>query len=298
MTKKSYLLYGSLMLVFCGIARSTDLFFRIPVIAKLPVPTIVFWEHFITSLILFPFVFKFRKQFSKVPSKDWLLFIMIGAGASALGILFFTKAFFYLNPALVILLQKLQPLVTIVFGVIILKEKINKGFVKWAILAVVASYFITFSTANPFSGHWKQLGIGVFYTLLAVFFWGSGTVWGKMLLNKYDKNFVLLNRFLIGTIFTFFLSLMFYGGVGLGTLNKELLLNLGYMAIVPGFLATGFFYYGLNHVKASVASILEMVFPLSSVVIMWVFFDRPLDNVQLISSIILIFSIMKITTKK
>ncbi len=292
------MLYGSLMLILCGIARSTDLFFRIPTIAKLPVPVIIFWEHFITSIFLLPLVYKYKSEFKKVHLRDWFLFIMIGVGASALGILFFTKAFGYLNPALVILLQKLQPVVTVVLGVIFLKEKVSRGFVKWAILAIISSYFVSFSLTNPFTGQWKQLGIGVIYTLLAVFFWGSGTVWGKMLLNNYENNFVLLNRFLIGTVFTFFLSLYFYGDVRLHVIDKNLALNLGYMAIIPGFVATFFFYNGLNRVKASIASMLELVFPLSSVLIMWVFFNRPLDNIQIFASIVLIFSITKITVKK
>lgn len=298
MNKKNYLLYGSLFLILCGVARSTDLFFRIPALNKLPPATIIFWEHFITSLLLIPFLFKFRHLFIKVPLKDWFLFFMIGAGASALGILFFTKAFAYMNPALVILLQKLQPVVTIALGSLFLKEKLNSGFLKWALIAIIASYFVSFSNTNPFTGHWKQLSVGVCFTLLAVFFWGSGTVWGKMLLNNYDKNFVLLNRFYIGTIFTFILSISFYGGVGLKVIDKQLAINLSYMAIVPGLIATGFFYYGLKHVKASFASMLELVFPLSSVVIMWIFFNRPLDNIQITASIVLILSIMKITRKQ
>jgi drug/metabolite transporter (DMT)-like permease len=298
MAKKSYVLYGSLMLILCGIARSTDLFFRIPTIEKLPVPVIIFWEHFITSIFLLPLVFKYKGQFIKVPIRDWILFFMIGAGASALGILFFTKAFGYLNPALVILLQKLQPVVTVVLGFVFLKEKVSKGFVKWAVLAIISSYFVSFSLTNPFTGQWKQLGIGVVYTLLAVFFWGSGTVWGKMLLNNYENNFVLLNRFLIGTAFSFFLSLYFYNNMGINIFDRQLALNLAYMAIIPGLIATGFFYHGLNRVKASIASMLELVFPLSSVLIMWFFFNRPLDNVQLFASLILIFSITKITVKE
>lgn len=298
MIKKNYLLYGSLLLVFCGIARSTDLFFRIDSLNILKPANIIFWEHFITSILLIPLAIKFRNNFLKIPIRDFGLFIMIGVGASALGILFFTKAFEFMNPALVILLQKLQPMVTILLGYFILKEKIDKSFIYWAIVAVVASYFVSFSNTNPFSGHWNKLGIGVIYTLLAVFFWGSGTVWGKMLLNQYDKNFVLLTRFYIGTIFSFFLSIALYGNVGFHLITNKIFLNLTYMAIVPGLLATGFFYYGLKHVKTSYASMLELVFPLSSVIIMWKFFNQPLDRVQIIASVILIVSIMKITSKQ
>ena len=118
-------------MIMCGILRSTDLFFRIPVVEALPVIVIITWEHMISSAILLPSAYRYRNQYRIINRIDILLFMMVGFGASALGIFFFTKAFMYMNPALVILLQKLQPVITILLGVFILKESLSWKFFIW-----------------------------------------------------------------------------------------------------------------------------------------------------------------------
>lgn len=288
---------GALLLALCGILRSTDLFFRIPVVDALPVAVIIMWEHLINTTVVFPGAVKLRAAYRKINLTDGLLFILVGWGASAMGILFFTLAFRYMNPALVILLQKLQPVITILLGVFFLKDRLTKTFFFWAPVAILSSYFVSFSLTNPFSGEWKQIAIGTGFTLLAAFFWGSGTVWGKMLLKKFDSNFILVNRFVLGSVFTVVLAVSVAGSQAFdGVIGRpELLGRLLYMALVPGLVATGFFYWGLHRVDASIASILELVFPLSSVVIMWVFFNRPLDMVQIFAGILLFVSIISIT---
>jgi len=288
---------GAIFLALCGILRSTDLFFRIPVLEALPVLVIVMWEHMINTVAILPVGFKYRLDYRKIARLDVLLFMLVGWGASAMGILCFTQAFKFMNPALVILLQKLQPVITILLGVVFLKESLSRRFFLWAPLAIVASYFVSFSLTNPFSGEWKQIAMGTGFTLLAALFWGSGTVWGKLLLRKFDANFVLANRFLMGMVFTVVLAVTFVGGNAFSDVvsRPDLLGRLLYMALVPGLVATGFFYWGLHKVDASIASILELIFPLSSVVIMWVFFHQPLDIVQIAAAVVLFVSIIAIT---
>jgi drug/metabolite transporter (DMT)-like permease len=66
------------------------------------------------------------------------------------------------------------------------------------------------------------------------------------------------------------------------------------MAIVSGFIATSFFYAGLKWVPASMASILELFFPVSSVIIMWLGFKRPITLIQIIAGIIMFIAVYKI----
>ncbi|MEI8634470.1 DMT family transporter [Vibrio sp. PP-XX7] len=58
--------------------------------------------------------------------------IFIGGVGSALGTLAYTEAFHYLNPTIVILLQKLQPVVAILLAYLVLKEQIQSSFLLWA----------------------------------------------------------------------------------------------------------------------------------------------------------------------
>jgi hypothetical protein len=64
-----------------------------------------------------------------------------------LGTLWFTTALVkvnFISFSVVFLLQKLQPLFATSAGVLLLKEKINKQYLLWAALAIVAAYFVTF----------------------------------------------------------------------------------------------------------------------------------------------------------
>ena len=112
----------------------------------LPPIIIVFYEHLIGLIILSPFLlFKIKKlRFSK---KEWGALILISILSGVLGTLWFTTALIkvnFISFSVVFLLQKLQPIFATIFAVIFLKEKITGAYVKWALLALAAAYFVTF----------------------------------------------------------------------------------------------------------------------------------------------------------
>ncbi len=288
---------AGLLVAICGILRSTDLYFRNPIIKSLPVMVLIAWEHMINLVLILPVLFTKRHEFARLDRRDLALILGVGVGASALGVLCFTQAFHYINPALAVLLQKLQPVMTILLGMLLLRERVSRQFAGWAVLAIICSYFVSFGLTNPFTGEGIALAKGAAFAVAAAFFWGSGTIWGKLLLQKYDQNFVLGCRFLTGGIFTLFLALAVHGDLYINTVcggEHPLLGSIGYMAVISGILATSFFYAGLRWVKASLASILELFFPVSSVVIMWLSFNRPITPVQLIAGVIMFIAVYRI----
>lgn len=280
------------LVALCGILRSTDLYFRNPIIASLPVVVLISWEHLVNLVVVSPVFWLKRQQFRMIGLRDFFYFIMIGVGASALGVLCFTEAFHYINPALAVLMQKLQPVMTITLGVVLLREKVRREFYLWALLAIVCSYFVSFGFSDPFTGEWQKLATGAAFAVAAAFFWGSGTIWGKILLQKFDQSFVLAGRFLLGSIFAVSLALVFHGGLKIEIImNKGLYTSIVYMALISGIFATSFFYAGLKWVKASLASVLELFFPVSSVVIMWVSFNRPITYVQIVAALVMFYAV-------
>ncbi|MEW6712141.1 MAG: DMT family transporter [Candidatus Riflebacteria bacterium] len=291
--------FAPFFVALCGILRSTDLYFRTPMVSSLAVLTLITWEHLINLAAVSPIILRNVRQYRQLSHKDLVLFCLIGCGASALGILCFTRAFLYMNPALAVLLQKLQPLITISLGALVLKESVSRKFLFWALIAILASYFVSFGLSSPFTGDWEKIATGAGFAVLAAFFWGSGTIWGKILLGKYDQMFVTANRFLFGAVFT--LVLTFTLGNGLESekiLGQSLIYSIVYMAIISGFIATTFFYTGLKWVNATLVSILELFFPVSSVVIMWLSFNRPLSAVQIIAGLILFFAVFQVNRQR
>lgn len=288
---------AALMIALCGILRSTDLYFRNPIVKSLPVIVLISWEHLINLALVAPILVIKRHEFRRISAKDVFLLLMVGFGASAMGILCFTEAFHYINPALAVLLQKLQPIITILLGSLLLRERISRSFIGWALIAIVCSYFVSFGLANPLSGAGKTVAKGAAFAIVAAFFWGGGTVWGKILLQKFDQSFVMACRFLLGSIFTVTLAFAFKGGLQTDLIlagSEPLIYSIIYMAVISGILATSFFYAGLKWVKASLASILELFFPVSSVVIMWLSFNRPIAPIQIFAGAIMFYAVYQI----
>ncbi len=303
------------MLVVCGVLRSTDLFFRVPMLERFSVLTLIAWEHLINAVLVLPILISRLDQWRRATARDVGLLLLVGWGASAGGILAFSQAFAYVNPALAVLLQKLQPLITIGLSMLLAGERPARRFWPWAILAIVCSYFVSFSLIDPFSEVGREVAIGAGFAILAAACWGGGTSFGKLLLGRFDQGFVLGHRFVLGAVLTVTLAMTVGTGMhtdvvfgqapptaelGVGEkvpapLPMPLWGCLAYMAIMPGLLATASFYFGLNRIPASVAAIFELAFPLSSVLIMWVGFGRPLDGVQIAAAIGLCLGMWQVT---
>lgn len=287
------------LVVLCGLLRSTDLFFRTPdILGQFPVITLAFWEHLMNSLVFIPIIFgtkqKLKDELLKINSKDIILFLLVGIGASALGLICFTSSFAHINPAIAIIFQKTQPIFIIILSSFFLKEKITPNFIIHSIVVLLCVIGITYQY-NPAQAIGSSPATGALYAIAAAFFWGGGTVWGKELMKKYSPLLLTGMRFFIGTIFTLIMALYLYGDLKANLLltstsdanNNFYQYQILYMALISGTLAVSCFYFGLKHVKASLVGILELSFPVFSVMISWLFFNKPLTIMQIFLSILL-----------
>ena len=112
----------------------------------LPPITIIFFEHLFGLIILLPFVYK-NIFVTKLGRREWGLIVLISILSGVLGTLWFTTALgkvHFISLSVVFLLQKLQPIFAITTATIFLKEKFERGYILWALLAVRSAYFVTF----------------------------------------------------------------------------------------------------------------------------------------------------------
>ncbi|KKQ46496.1 MAG: hypothetical protein US65_C0038G0007, partial [Candidatus Yanofskybacteria bacterium GW2011_GWC2_37_9] len=164
---------------------------------SLPPITIIFFEHLFGLIILSPFVYKYIFQ-TKLSKKDWWLIIFISVLSGLFGTLWFTTALgkvHFISISVVFLLQKLQPIFAITTARIFLKEKFDERYIKWAVLAVIAAYFVTFKNGYVNLATGEGTVIAALYALGAAFAWGSSTTFSKMLLGKIDAKLSTFYRF-------------------------------------------------------------------------------------------------------
>src|SRR5690606_29315432 len=120
---------GPWLIFLAALLWASDAPFRVGLLDDLPTVFIVLVEHLISLIVLAFFIPQTLKKLAAIRDwRSWAVLLVIGVGGSAGALLLFTQAFAYMNPSVVILLQKIQPVVAIVLAIVFLKEKLTKHF--------------------------------------------------------------------------------------------------------------------------------------------------------------------------
>jgi drug/metabolite transporter (DMT)-like permease len=268
-----------------------------PELYTLPVGLVVFIESSIVAIYLSPILFKNISVIKTLQMKDWFAFIGVGLFGGAIGIMCITKALFYVNfvnLSIVILIQKLQPLFALSLAAVILKERLPRKFFYWAALAVVGAYLMTFGFNLPVISSDNKNLLAAIYAVIAAFSFGFSTVLSKRALKNVSFELGTYLRFGIASIIMLIvvLSLSEFSAISEVTQNQWLIFLI--IAFTTGGPAIFMYYYGLKKVTASTATIMELAFPLTAVVLEYVLHGNLLSAVQWIGVIILIYSISNV----
>lgn len=297
---------GIFFVILASLLWAIDTLIRYPLVEKGIDPTvIVFFEHAILTVMFLPRLFSGLPRIGELKFGDAFGFLVIGAGGSALATVAFTGAFMYLNPSLVILLQKFQPVVAVLLAWIILKEPIPKPFVFWGAVCLLGAVLISApdvekvwllvrTDPHRLASDAAVQGYGL--VGISVLGWGASTVFGKKLsLAGFEPASMSAGRFLVG-----FLALVFFVPWGQKMIFADATdyLRIGVMVLLSGALAIWLYYKGLQRLPAKFTSIVEMFFPLCAVVVNWVFLGKQLSDIQLLGGVLLLLGALVIQLKK
>ena len=333
--KQREVFIGPTIVAFANAMRAFDAPVRYPLILKnftLAVTNpsvanrsafIVLIEHIIGSIIVLLLLFP-RKAHKRIvrevktfETRDWISFVLVSLG-SGLGLYFFMLALAFGNPTISILMQKSQPLITLGVAMIILNERPTKFYYIALFIAIFGIFLMI----------WESLGgsstnemLAALFSLIAAGFWGSNTVWGRILSDKVEYWNLTTLRYFGGTtslvIFNFLISA--YTQTNFNILNEVIItfgtawspinLSIEMTGLIAIFLATiftggiiplGMYYFGLRWSKASVGGLAELAFPILAIFINYIFLGFSLTPLQLIGAIILfgVVSIMSFVNKK
>ncbi len=297
---------GTFLILVAAFLWALDTLIRYPLVESGLSPiTIVFYEHVILALIFgWGAVAAFRR-IGELKVADIFSFFVVGCIGSALATVAFTESFHFLNPSLVILLQKLQPVIAIFLAAIVLKEPIDKKFILWAAFCMIGGLLVSSPDierfyhlmVSDFSLVVSDSAVrGYVLVLISIVGWGSATVFGKKLtLAGFDTRAILSGRFLAGLLAL----------IPFVTWNRSLILPHGedylrifIMVFISGALGMYFYYQGLKRISAKTAAIAEMFFPLFAIIVNWIFLGKQLTDLQLVGGVILMIGSLIIQFKK
>jgi drug/metabolite transporter (DMT)-like permease len=151
-----------------------------------------------------------------------------------------------------------------------LRERPTGLFQIWAVIAIGSAYLLSFPQGVPDQALENPSSAGAAMALLAAFFWAVSTVIGKAVLKRTPASVLSFWRFFAGLLTTLALSRLSQQArleIPFVLREPSVLKSIGSMALIPGFLGVLLYYYGLKQVRASTATLLELSFPLTAIMI-------------------------------
>jgi drug/metabolite transporter (DMT)-like permease len=269
-----------------------------PSLYGLPVPLVVFIESTIVALILSPYFIRKIYTLRNLDYKDWLTFFFVALLGGAIGTMAITKALFFVNfvnLSVVILLQKLQPIFAVTLAALFLKERLSKKFFVWAGIAIVGAYIMTFSTNLPNFSTGDKTTLAALFSLLAAFSFGSSTVLSKRALKNVSFEMGTYLRFLFSALIMFVIALSMGDIENISDVSSTQIIVFVIIAFTTGGAAIFLYYYGLKKISASVATICELAFPLTAVVLEYIIRGNILDPIQWVGVGLLLLGIIKVS---
>jgi drug/metabolite transporter (DMT)-like permease len=231
------------------------------------------------------------RQFARLNARDILALLFIAVGGSVVATSIFTYGIKYGNPSVVVLLQKTQPVFAVLLARLFLGEKPKKWF--WLCLspALFGAYFVSIPDWRSGFALDPRRPLSIVAALGASLLWGSSTVFGRYILGRVPVLTLTGLRFLTALPV---LAVLYFLQAPMGRLLPTTPHSIGRllaMAFFPGLLGLISYYRGLQTTRASVASVAELVFPLTAVVVNWIALGISLSRTQVFGAATLVASI-------
>ncbi|MGQ7843826.1 DMT family transporter [Granulosicoccus sp. 3-233] len=268
--------------------------------------SIVWFEHLFLVLVM---LYWMRPLWRKAlfDRRALLAFLVVGGLGSAVSTVAFTNAFTLINPSVVILIQKLQPLVAVTLAAVLLKERVDRHFVFWLGVCLLGSLLIAAGDLMPAlqPANWagresRDLLLGYGCTLIAVLGWGAATVFGKQLSNRgFSTTDLMSGRFLVGFLVLTPLAWLLASPTEVLDMQMPLqflgegptfnvLTLIAAMVLISGLGGMGFYYLGMQRLPARTCAVAEMFFPVAAVIINWLVLGQTLTALQIVGAAVLL----------
>jgi DME family drug/metabolite transporter len=236
--------------------------------------TIVFGEHVVLVALTLPLLVPAFRALWRAGPAYVAAGIVIGAGASAIATILFTKALFHGDFITVVVLQKAQPLIAVIGAWLVLGERPRAGFA-WFLLPALAGLWLI-ALPHPLDPHARGL-TPIMETLAAAALWGLGTVFGRFLGRRLAFEQVTTVRFAFGLVASA-CALPIVGASAFSNVHDSFWIAV--LALVTGLFALGLYYYGLRRTPALLAALGELAFPVTAALVGIYVFDSSLRWTQ------------------
>jgi drug/metabolite transporter, DME family len=251
---------GVLLVALAAAMWGTDPIIRKPLSTSTSATTIVFGEHVVLVILTLPLLLPALRAVLRAGPRYLAAAIAIGAGASAIATILFTKALFEGDFITPVVIQKIQPLVAVAGAALVLGERPRARFA-WFLLPALLGFWLV-NQPHPLEPTAKGL-VPIVEALAAAVLWALGTVLGRYLGRELEFQHSLGLRFFFGLIGSAIALPVLSAKVWAGGHDS---LWIAYLAVVTGLLALSLYYVGLKRTPAMLASLAELTYPVIAVI--------------------------------
>jgi len=274
--------FAVLLVALAAMLWGTDALFRSPLLqhlggdAILQATQLVTMEHIVLRCFGLPILWLAWREIRALTRAQWVAIVAIGVGASGLATILFTISFSYGHFIETLLLQKTQPLIAILLANFWLGERISKRAWLWVPVAIIGAYCIVIPDPLDPRAAWQDFHVSAgLFALAAAALWGAGTVFGRYALAQVPFTTLTALRFTTA-LPALVLVLLLLGGPA-AFANYRLGDTPLYLAIalIPGLFPMLLYYRGLASTPASLATLAELAFPITGILVNLLFVTPP-----------------------
>jgi probable blue pigment (indigoidine) exporter len=201
----------------------------------------------------------------------------------------------HLNTSVANVLLNFQPIVSVAFAALLLRERLHWRFFVWATFALFCGALIVF---GDFSLKDLEMNIGLLFIALTALSWGFGTVAGRGTMLEMPLVTAAFLRFLIGFA-TLFIVIVVEGKITLlklETVPAHLGTFIG-LSLFSGVIPLFFYFKGLAKTPASLGGFCEMTQTIAAVLVTWGVLGDKLSPMQSIGAVLLMYAIYKLNSQ-
>lgn len=270
--------------VLAALIWSTDTVVR-PLATGLSPANLVFFEHLLGLLFIAPIALgKYGRALFRLTLREGALLITVGLGGGVLGGVLFNHSSQMIGAGLPTLIVMAQPAAVVVLAYLFLRERMDSAFFPlsfWVILnALLIAYPLLEQGVDPNLS--ENFFFGLVLAVLAALMWAVATVSGKAALRTVPPLVAVFWRWAAAS-FGLALALALNTQESFQPLSAAVSAGwpLLYLALVAGVLPMGIYYVGLRRIPASLATFLELIYPLGGIFLTVAFSDQPVSLLQL-----------------
>lgn len=286
---------GSGAVVAAALLWSLDGYLR-QQLFSLPPTVVIFWEHLIGLIVLAPIVFITLRKFRQISRQQWMAMALVAFLSGTLGTVLYTAALGkiqFIQFSVVVLLQQLQPIFAIAAAAILLREPLGRRFFLLAAVALVAAYFVSFPHLTvTIIREQGGTALAALMALGAAAAWGISTAFSKFSLRSTSFLHVTAVRFGLVPVFALIMTAMLGQTQQLTAVAPIQWRYIIAITFSTGLVALAIYYFGLQRVPASRSTLLELAWPLSAVIVGFLFLGDRLTATQWIGSAVLVIAMV------